>query len=57
MDRSIFLVLAFVFVILFGGLTIVVAINNGVTGATVLAVLILGALGLGIYGALRNSPD
>ena len=57
MDRNVFLIAALLFVVVFGTLTIVVAVNNGITGATVLALLILAALGLGIYGALRNPPE
>jgi hypothetical protein len=55
--RNLFLAGALAFITLFGALTIVVAVNNGVTPATVLALIILAMIGIGVYGALREPPD
>ena len=54
--RQIVLAVALVFTLALGGLTIEVAINQGVDILTVLSLLVLALFGFGILGALRHPP-
>jgi uncharacterized membrane protein YjjB (DUF3815 family) len=56
MRRQAVLAAALVFIAGFAFLTVAAAIEQGVTVATVLSAFILGMLGIGIVGALRNPP-
>jgi quinol-cytochrome oxidoreductase complex cytochrome b subunit len=56
MRRRIVLAAAVVFIAGFGFLTVAAAIEQGITAATVLSILILALLGIGIVGALRDPP-
>jgi hypothetical protein len=40
-----------------GLLTIVLAVNEGISGRVVVSLLILALFGFGVVGALRNPPD
>ena len=55
--RIVVLVVTLVFIGLLGALTISDFVNNGVTVAGILAVLILVLFGVGIVGALRQPPQ
>lgn len=55
--RDLFLTGAFLFLGLFGTLTVYVMAHSGVTIVGLLAVLIIGMIGLGVIGAFRNPPD
>jgi hypothetical protein len=46
-----------VFVILFGGMTLVVLAEDGLTILVVFSILIVGLLGVAIWGAINNPPD
>ena len=54
--RELFLGAASAFILLFGGLTLYVIAANGVTVASVLALVIVAMIGIGVYGAIRNPP-
>ena len=56
MVRSI-LAAALAFIALLGGLTIAVAVEHGPDILTAGSLLVLGMLGFGILGALRNPPE
>jgi hypothetical protein len=56
MRRQVVLLTALVFIAGFAFLTVVAAVEQGVTVATFLSVFILALLTLGIVGALRNPP-
>ena len=48
---------ALAFIALLGGLTIAVALEHGPDILTVASLLVLGMLGFGILGALRQPPE
>jgi hypothetical protein len=54
--RSAILVAGLVFVILFGGMTLVVLAEDGLSVLVVFSVLIVGLLGIALWGAI-NGPD
>jgi hypothetical protein len=54
--RSAFLLVALVFCVAFGGMTLTVAAQSGVDIFTVVALLIVLMLMLAVLGALRNPP-
>ncbi len=56
MRRAVLLV-AVLFIVLMGYLTVVDFARQGVTAVGILAVVILLLLSIGILGALRNPPD
>jgi hypothetical protein len=56
-QRTVILTMALVFIIGFAGLTVSVAIKDGVTALVLVSLLILALLGFGVVGALRNPPD
>jgi hypothetical protein len=56
-NRRIILGVVLVFIIGLGGLTIEVAITEGVDILTVLSLLVLALFGFGIVGALRHPPE
>ena len=55
--RTILLGVVLVFVVVMGGLTIEVAIDEGVDILTVLSLLVLALFGFGIVGALMHPPE
>ena len=55
--RRIILAVALVFIVGLGGLTIEVAIDDGVSILTALSLLVLALFGFGIVGALRHPPQ
>ena len=55
--RNIILGIVLVFVVVMGGLTIQVAIDDGFDILTVLSLLVLALFGFGIAGALRHPPQ
>jgi hypothetical protein len=54
--RSALLVAGLVFVFLFGGMTLVVLAQDGLSVLIVFSVLIVGLLGIALWGAI-NGPD
>ena len=54
--RQVILAIVLVFILGLGGLTIEVALNQGVDILTVLSLLVLALFGFGIVGALRHPP-
>jgi len=54
--RNLFLGAGLFFIVGFGGLTIEVAAREGVSGATVLSLVVLAMIGIGLHGAWRNPP-
>jgi hypothetical protein len=55
--RQIVLGIVLLFVVGLGGLTIQVAMDEGVSVLTVLSLLVLALFGFGVVGALRHPPD
>jgi hypothetical protein len=55
--RSLILLVALAFIIVFAALTLAVISQHGLDILTVISVLILGLMAVGIVGALRNPPD
>ncbi len=55
--RDVILGVVLVFIVGLGGLTIEVAIDEGVDVLTVLSLLVLALFGFGIVGALRHPPQ
>ena len=55
--RQIILAVVLVSIVGLGGLTIQVALAEGVSILTVVSVLVLALFGFGIVGALRHPPD
>ena len=55
--RQIILGVVLVFIVALGGLTIQVALDEGVSILTVLSLLVLALFGFGIVGALRHPPE
>lgn len=55
--RNAVLLVALVFIVGFGYLTLTVAANHGVDVLTIAALLVLALFAFGIIGALRNPPD
>jgi hypothetical protein len=55
--RYAIMVAGLLFVILFGGMTVVVAAQDGLTVLVVFAILIVVLLGVAIWGAINNPPD
>ena len=55
--RSAILVVGLIFVILFGGMTLVVLAQDGLTILVVFSLLIVGLLGVAIWGAINAPPD
>ena len=55
--RRIVLGVALLFIAGLGGLTIQVAIDEGVDVLTALSLLVLALFGFGIVGALRHPPE
>ncbi|WP_354699953.1 hypothetical protein DSM112329_00211 [Paraconexibacter sp. AEG42_29] len=51
------LVLVLAFIVVFAGLTIAVIVEHGLDILTVVSLLILGMVGFGVLGALRQPPD
>jgi hypothetical protein len=51
------LLLVLAFVVLFAGLTITVIVRSGLDILTVTSLVILGMLGFGLVGALREPPE
>jgi hypothetical protein len=56
MRRTAVLLMAMVFIIGFGALTIAATAEQGLSAAGVLSILILLMLAVGIIGAMRNPP-
>jgi len=54
--RTTVLGVALVFIAGFAFLTVAAAVEQGVTGATLISIFILVLLAVGIVGALRNPP-
>jgi hypothetical protein len=54
--RSAILVAGLLFVLLFAGMTLVVLAEDGLTILVVFSILIIGLLGVAIWGAI-NGPD
>jgi hypothetical protein len=54
--RSFVLIIVFVFVIAFGALTIDSVVQQGLGGATVIALVVLALIVVGGLGALRQPP-
>ena len=54
--RSAILVAGLLFVLLFAGMTLVVLAEDGLTILVVFSILIVGLLGVAIWGAI-NGPD
>ena len=54
--RSAILVAGLLFVMLFAGMTLVVLAEDGLTILVVFSILIVGLLGVAIWGAI-NGPD
>ena len=54
--RSAILVAGLLFVIFFGGMTLVVLAEDGLSILVVFSVLIVGLLGVALWGAI-NGPD
>jgi hypothetical protein len=55
--RRVVLVVVLVFVAGLGGLTIDVAVRQGVDVLVVASLLVLALFGFGVVGALRHPPD
>jgi hypothetical protein len=55
-DHRPILLAAFVLVVVLAALTLYVAIVQGPDVLTVLSLLVLGMLGFGVFGALREPP-
>ena len=55
--RTTVLATVLVFILLLGGLTVYVIVNDGMTILTVLSLGILALFGFGIVGALREPDD
>jgi hypothetical protein len=55
--RSVVLGVVLVFLVAMGGLTIEVAVTEGVDVLVVLSLLVLALFGFGVVGALRNPPQ
>jgi hypothetical protein len=55
--RQIVLGVVLLFVVGLGGLTVQVAVEEGVTILTVLSGLVLALFGFGVVGALLHPPD
>ena len=55
--RSAILVAGLLFVILFGGMTLVVLAEDGLSILVVFSVLIVGLLGVALWGAINGPPD
>ena len=54
--RSAILVAGLLFVLFFGGMTVVVLFKDGLSILVVFSVLIVGLLGVALWGAI-NGPD
>lgn len=54
--QSAILVVVLAFVVVFGAMTVSVAIDSGFDVLTVLALLVLALIGFGVLGALRETP-
>jgi hypothetical protein len=54
--RAALLALAIVFCLAFGGMTLTVISESGLTVLTVTSLLIIALVGLGLIGAIRNPP-
>ncbi len=54
--RSAILIAGLLFVILFGGMTLVVLAEEGLSILVVFSILIVGLLGVAMWGAI-NGPD
>ncbi len=55
--RQLILGVVLVFIVALAGLTIQVAVTQGVDILTVLSLLVLALFGFGIVGALRHPPE
>jgi hypothetical protein len=55
--RSAILIAGLLFVILFGGMTLVVLAEDGLSILVVFSILIVGLLGVAIWGAINSPPD
>ncbi len=55
--RSAILVAGLLFVILFAGMTLVVLAQDGLSILVVFSILIVGLLGVAIWGAINSPPD
>ncbi len=55
--RNVILLIAFLFIVGFGYLTLDEAAKHGVDVLTVISLLVLALFGFGIVGALRQPPD
>lgn len=54
--QSAILAVVLIFVVGFGGMTISVALDTGFDVLTALALLVLALIGIGVLGALLNTP-
>ena len=54
--QSAILAVVLAFVVIFGAMTISVALDTGFDVLTVLALLVLALIGFGVIGALLNTP-
>ena len=54
--RQLILGIVLVFIVALGGLTLQVAVTQGVDVLTALSLLVLALFGFGIVGALRHPP-
>ncbi len=55
--RNVILLVAFLFIVGFGFLTLQEAARHGVDALTLISLLVLALFGFGIFGALRHPPD
>ena len=55
--RSAILIAGLLFVMFFGGMTLVVMVQDGVTVLVVFAILIVALLGIAVWGAINSPPD
>lgn len=55
--RSVFLLVALAFCLMFGGMTAAVAAQSGFDIFTVVSFAIVAMIGMAVLGALRNPPD
>ena len=55
--RTAILVAGLLFVILFGGMTLVVLAQDGFTILVFFAILVVGLMGVAVWGAINGPPD
>ena len=55
--RTFALVSVVTVMVVIGGLTIVMIVNDGINGRVVLSAILLAVFGFGVVGALTHDPD